>query len=133
MAVRFAVNEMVAGSSPALGAMSESGNSGASYSACSGSISSHARQAIVEWCAALFPSAGIVSLDQVAAVFHDTELDKELERLNAALYARTASDWNGANLAQLAQRLRKRQLAAANRTDETLALYPGSQPLSPAT
>ena len=82
------------------------------------------RAALIDWTAALFPHCAIVSLDQVATVFDDKELNTSLAKLNASLYSSASSDWEGAALADSVRQLRnQRKIAAANR-QPALQLYP---------
>lgn len=92
--------------------------------ACASGSAVHARQAMIDWAAALFPESRVVSLDQAAGVLGDEALRAELEKLNVALYGSADTPWNGDPLAACIKRLRQQHRRAGNKRDEELALYP---------
>jgi hypothetical protein len=92
--------------------------------ACASGSALHARQALVEWSAQLFPQANVVSLSQVASVFTDESLNAQIAALNASLYSQTNASWEGTALADCARRLRNQHQAQAGRQQQELTLYP---------
>ncbi len=93
--------------------------------ACASGSAAHARQGMIDWTAALFPAAGVVSLGQVAGAFGDDgELAAELDRLNAALYSRTGDPWRGDALRACVKRLRQQHRKAGRSPEDDLTLYP---------
>jgi len=92
--------------------------------ACASGSALHARQALVEWSAQLFPQVNVVSLSQVASVFTDESLNAQIAALDASLYSQTNANWEGAALADCARRLRNQHQAEAGRQQQELTLYP---------
>ncbi len=92
--------------------------------ACASGSAVHARQATIDWAAALVPQSTAVSLSQVGALFGDAQLSTLLDALTASLYSPTGSHWDGAALADRARHLRsERQKTVAGRQQD-LQLYP---------
>lgn len=92
--------------------------------ACASNDAPVARQAVIEWAAALAPAHGIVSLDQVSRLFGDADLDRELETLNASLYRPGSQGWVGESLAVCARRLQAAHHESRAPGTEQLRLYP---------
>lgn len=92
--------------------------------ACSTGSATHARSALIRWCASARPEQHITSLDQVRSLADDEELHCELESLDAALYGGQDVHWRGDKLALAVKRLRKVIKREGESTDKTLTLYP---------
>jgi len=92
--------------------------------ACASGNASGARTAMVAWTAALVPGKTVVSLDQVAAVFADQELTRELDALNASLYRPDSGSWSGGALGDCVRRLRRLHNGKNTGATEPLQLYP---------
>jgi hypothetical protein len=92
--------------------------------ACASGSAVHARQAMIDWAAALFPDSRVVSLNQAAEALGDEALTAELDKLNAALYSSSGDPWNGDPLAACVKRLRQHHRRNSKGGDEELTLYP---------
>jgi len=92
--------------------------------ACSAENAVFARKGIIEWVDTLSPKQSICSLEEVAGYFHDVQLSSNLDSLNNKLYSEAGVSWDSAELATVAQRLRKHQQTVASQSGDTLALYP---------
>lgn len=94
--------------------------------ACAADQPARARQWLIRWAAALAGDAGITSLAAAAAQFGDPELDREVERLEAALYGSQSGAWQGAALAGLVKRLDGQWRPARANSEELPPLYPAA-------
>ena len=93
--------------------------------ACISGNPGQARQAVINWTAALLPEARVVSLAQVVTAFDDDPaLSKALRTLDTALYSPAAAGWDGAELADTARRLRRDHGKQSEGEDAALRLYP---------
>lgn len=92
--------------------------------ACAANDARAARSAAIRWAATLDSARGIVSIDQVAGMFDDDELNRELESLNASLYRSGISTWEGERLAQCARRLHTARRQPPGPGAQQLGLYP---------
>jgi hypothetical protein len=92
--------------------------------ACTSGAAVHARQAMIDWAAALYPQRQPVSLEQVAELFDDEVLNGEIANLNAALYGRGGTNWQGSSLLERAKALRSEHRQRLKNTEEPLSLYP---------
>ena len=92
--------------------------------ACAAGTAEHARQALINWAAVVFPQAGIVSLDQVGRVFNDEPLHQELARLNRSLFSEPPMPWDGTELNRIVKQLRSTQAGGTSADDSRLQLYP---------
>lgn len=91
---------------------------------CADGNALRARQAMVNWAAALLPGTDIVSLEQVANAFNDPLLRAELELLDTTLYSPDKAAWDGAALADIARRLRSEHARPIDTQAAELNLYP---------
>ncbi len=96
-------------------------------SACKSGSTTHVRQSVIEWTAALFGDASVVSLEQAARRFGDGPLRTQLQSLDRSLYGRQGSKWSGAELAEIARRLRREHSGAKQEQDSVLELYPAAE------
>jgi hypothetical protein len=92
--------------------------------ACAENDSKRARTAAIQWAAALYPRRGIISLEQVARLFGDEELDRELKSLDESLFRPGKHAWNGERLADCARRLQTARRAQSPPDTADLGLYP---------
>jgi len=95
--------------------------------ACASSSALHARDAVINWAAALLPQVTVISLDQVAVAFADRELTAALDVLNTSLYSSDGGgNWDGVALSESVRRLRKQHQKAAGQDAQELQLYPSA-------
>ena len=95
--------------------------------ACERGNSSDARAAVIAWAATVAPEATARSLEQVADTFGDEEFRQQLNELDAALYRRGDSNWDGNALAACVRRVRKEKTSRHRSTDEAdIQLYPST-------
>ncbi|MBE9538933.1 MAG: protein BatD [Proteobacteria bacterium] len=94
--------------------------------ACSVDNPVFARRGIIDWTGTLFPEHSVHSLEGAARVFRDDEFSASIVALNNQLFSGTPTTWDGKELGNIVQRLRRSQkdptAAAANK----LELYPKS-------
>jgi hypothetical protein len=93
--------------------------------ACISGTPGQARQAVINWTAALLPEARVVSLAQVVMAFDDDPaLSEALRTLDTALYSPAAAGWDGTALADTARRLRRDHGKQGDSEEAALRLYP---------
>ena len=92
--------------------------------ACASGNCGQSRQGLIRWGAALVPTSGILTLEELNAAFDDTELRAASAELDAALYRGDTDPWLGDTLAQIVKRLRKQQREKPSAAETELRLYP---------
>jgi len=92
--------------------------------ACSADNAAFSRREVIHWSAAMFPSLGIHSLDDVSDAFNDSDLSNNLSALNNQLYRDEGGNWSASELKAIVQRLRKTGKTQAKNTATPLQLYP---------
>ncbi len=95
--------------------------------ACTANHAAQVRHWLIRWSAAAWDEPAITSLGEAAARWASDELDAEIARLEASLYAPAGAPWQGASLAQLLKALEARPRRAKTGDDDLAPLYPTGQ------
>ncbi|MFT4520784.1 MAG: hypothetical protein ACI9JM_003192 [Halioglobus sp.] len=93
--------------------------------ACKQNNAPATRAAAIAWGIALTGNNKLTSLDNVADIFSDADLGKELAALDASLYSTDANSWQGESLGSCVTPLRETFVRSSkNKKGEALRLYP---------
>ena len=94
--------------------------------ACGSDQATQARQWLIRWAAAMAQEPGLKSLAEVSTLFKDKDLELQLAALEESLYGRKQSSWQGRELAESVQRLRREWQDNGASDTELPPLYPAA-------
>lgn len=97
--------------------------------ACRANNPAAARQKLLQWAAQFYGNTDIRTTEQLSPIVGDAQLTRELQLLDNRLFGalRDSGDWNGENLLQVAQQIRKRKWQKNNIAQTELPpLYPAA-------